>query len=177
LLHFEGVGVDKSPEGYLRRSPEMFLQWSTQHLKHLLCGDNNRALYGACLASTGKKLELQLEFTEPIYPGLVFSVTVSKVDFYNQTVSSDSSTFLKFHTMPAASSNSSIVPSLAAEVSGDAVFQLVGGLLKVDLALLPYFSVIRADSGLILHAGDVVLYAEGLDDLSSIILRCPFSSL
>ena len=118
---------------------------------------------------------MQLEFTEPIYPGLVFSVSVSKVDFYNQTVSSDSSTFLKFHTMPAASSNSSIVPSLAAEVSGDAVFQLVGGLLKVDLALLPYFSVIRADSGLILHAGDVVLYAEGLDDLSSIILRCPFS--
>ena len=165
------------PFRHRRRAPAVVLQWSTQLHKHLLCGDNNRALFGPCLASTGKLLELQLELTEPINPGLAFSVSVWKVDFYNQTVSSDSSTFLKIHTVPTALSHAdsgSTGPSLAAEVSGQDVFQLVGGRSKVDLALQIYIAAIKADSGLTLRAGEVALYAEGLDDLSSIILRCPF---
>jgi hypothetical protein len=155
-----------------RRAPELFLQWSTQ--MHQLCGENNQALFGSCLASTGKQLELKLEITIPINPGLAFFVSVVKVDFYNQTVTSDFSTFLKIHTMSAAHSHADSVnngPSLGAIISGEAVFQLAGGRSKVSVALKPYFSVIRSDSGLALLAGEVLLYTEGVDDLSSVTLR------
>ena len=53
-----------------RRAPELLQQWSTQLHNHSLCGDDNQALFGPCLASTGKQLELQLEIAEPIKPGL-----------------------------------------------------------------------------------------------------------
>ncbi len=155
-----------------RRAPELFLQWSTQ--MHQLCGENNQALFGSCLASTGKQLELKLETTIPINPGLAFFVSVVKVDFYNQTVTSDFSTFLKIHTMSAALSLADSVyngSSLGAIVSGEAVFQLTGGQSTVSVALKPYFSVIRSESGLALRAGEVLLYAEGVDDLSSVTLR------
>jgi hypothetical protein len=113
---------------------------------------------------------LKLEITEPIKPGLAFSVSVVKTDFYNQTVSSDYSTFLKIQTMPATDAGEN-GPSLEAVVTGEVVFQLAGGRSKVSVALQPYFPAIRFDSGLALRAGDVILYVEGLDDLSSIILR------
>jgi hypothetical protein len=186
LLHVDGLGIHEStevndkdkPSSFLsrRRATALFLQWSTHLHKHSLCGDNNRALFGSCLASTGKHLDLQLEFTEPINPGLAFSVSVLKADFYNQTVISDSRTFLKILTMPNPSHADSgdTGPSLAAVVSGEAVLQLIGGRSKVSVALQPYIASIQVDSGLTLGAVEVLLYAEGLDDLSSIILRCLF---
>jgi hypothetical protein len=144
--------------------------WISDLHLHSLCGDNNRAVFGPCLASTGKRLEIQLGFTEPTNPGLSFSVSVWKLDFYNQTVSSDSSTFVKIQTEP--SSKSSDTGQLAAVVSGETVFQLVGGHASAAVSVQPYIATIESDAGLTRLAGEAIVYAEGLDDQSSTMLRC-----
>jgi hypothetical protein len=153
-----------------RNTYALFPQWAIDLHTYSLCGDNNRAIFGSCLASTGKHLEIRLGFTEPANPGLPFSASIWKLDFYYQTVSSDSSTFLKIQTEPA--SNSSGSGSWASAVSGETVFQLVGGHATVAVALQPYVADIEADSGLTRFAGDTIVYAEGLDEQSSAMLRC-----
>ncbi len=151
----------------------MLPQWTTALHSHSLCGDNNLAFFGSCLASTGKRLEMQLLFSKPVNPGLTFAVSVWKLDFYNQTVTSDSNTFLKIQTEPSAS-NFRGGPGLllAAEVSGQAVFQLVCGNATLAVAVQPYIAEIKADSGLTFLASEAVLYAEGFDNQSSAYLRC-----
>jgi hypothetical protein len=168
-LHFVGSSYFS-----LDRIHAVFLRWRTQRYNHLLCGDNNQALFGPCLASTGKHLEMQLDSTRPIFPGFAFTVSVFKRDFYNQTVISDSSSFLKIYTSPAALSHAdsgSKRPSLAAVVSGETVLQLVAGRSKVSVAVQPYVAAIYPASGRTVLAGEVLLYAEGIDDVSSIRLR------
>jgi hypothetical protein len=156
-----------------RRYPLLFPQWITDLHLHSLCGEKNRAHFGSCLASSGKRLEIMLGITRPINPGLVFSVSVWKVDFYNQTVTSDSSTFLKIQTEP---SNGIIGPLLGAAVSGETVFQLFSGHATVAVALQPYIAMIEADVGLTQLAGEAIVFAEGLDNESLIVLRYVFSS-
>jgi hypothetical protein len=111
-------------------------------------------------------------FKEPINPGLAFSLSVLKMDFYNQTVTSDSSTFLKIQTKPSANSSSGYTgPLLAALVSGEAIFQLMGGRATVSVGVQPYFAEIDAGSDLTLLAGEVLIFAEGSDDQSRTTLR------
>uniref|UniRef100_A0A7S0MMZ5 Tyrosine-protein kinase ephrin type A/B receptor-like domain-containing protein n=1 Tax=Cryptomonas curvata TaxID=233186 RepID=A0A7S0MMZ5_9CRYP len=155
-----------------RQAQAIFPPWTMDLHLHLLCGENNSACFGSCLASTGKHLEIQLGSTQPIFPGLTFPVFVRKLDFYNQTVTSDSSTFLKIQTEPSAHSNLGVTGSLlAAVISGEAVFQLVSGCATVVVAVQPYIATIEADVGLAVLAGEVVVYAEGVDDQSFIVLR------
>jgi hypothetical protein len=161
-----------------RRAQTLLPKWASDLHLHSLCGDENHALFGSCIASTGKFLWIQLGSTEPINPGLAFSVSVWKVDFYNQTVTSDSSTFLKIQAEPLAHSGSGVTePLLAAVVSGEAVFQLIRGHATVSVIVKPYFAAIVADSGQTLLASEVAVYAEGIDDESSTMLRCIVSSV
>jgi hypothetical protein len=132
---------------------------------HSLCGNNNHALFGSCLASSGKRLEILQGKVDSISPGLPFSLSAWKVDFYNQTVTSDSSTFLKIQSRP--SSNGTL---LAAVVSGDTVFQLDRGCATVTVAVTPYIAAIDAGAGFTHLAGEVAVYAEGIDDHSSSML-------
>ena len=149
---------------------DLFHLWNSDH--PLLCGNNNKALFGSCLASTGKSLEIQLGFTGPVNPGLTFSLSVWKVDFYNQTFASDYSTILKIRTVLSGNLNSgSAGLSMAAVVSGEAVFQMLGGHATVDVAVQPYVAEIAAGSRLIQLAGEAFVYAEGFDDESTIMLR------
>jgi hypothetical protein len=134
---------------------------------HSLCGNNNHALFGSCLASSGKRLEILQGTVDPISPGLPFSLSAWKVDFYNQTVTSDSSTFLKIQSRPSSDGNG---PLLAAVVSGDTVFQLDHGCATVLVAVTPYIATIDAGAGFTHLAGEVTIYAEGIDDQSSSIL-------
>jgi hypothetical protein len=157
---------------------KLFPWWTNPEPLHVLCGDNNRAFFGSCLASTAKRLEIQLNSTEQINPGLFFQLSVWKVDFYNQTVSSDSSTFLKIQTMRLLYSDIySTNPLQTAIVSGEAVFQLVHGRATVSVGVEPYITKIEADSGLIHLAGEAVIFAAGLDAESSITLRCVILNL
>jgi hypothetical protein len=134
---------------------------------HSLCGNNNHALFGSCLASSGKRLEILQGAVDRIKPGLPFSLSAWKVDFYNQTVTSDSSTFLKIQSRPSSKGTG---PLLAAVVSGDTVFQLDRGCATVTVAVTPYIAAIDAGAGLTHLAGEVTIYAEGIDDQSSSML-------
>jgi hypothetical protein len=54
-----------------------------------LCGDDNTAAYGSCVASSYRRLELvgPQSATDGIvllYPGLLFTVSVFKMDTYGQ---------------------------------------------------------------------------------------------
>ena len=70
-------------------------------LQYSLCGKGNQALFGPCIASTGVGLELRIDVAGPVYPGLSFPIFVRKFDHYNQTVSSDSSSFFQIRSKAA----------------------------------------------------------------------------
>ncbi len=141
---------------------------------HSLCGDGNRAIFGSCLASAGTKLDIQLDPHLQAHPGLSFDISLRKVDFYNQTVASDSSSFLKIHSEPYRSSEL----ARAATVKGQVVFLLDGGISTTKVEVLPYIlSVVQSLRFTRLEV-ETAIYAEGLDNETSIILRCfPQSSL
>jgi hypothetical protein len=166
-MHDQAVRSSGSDSTFVssRHTQRLLPEWATCLHLHLLCGDKNHALFGSCLASAGKHLEFQLGSAEPINPGLAFSVSVWKVDFYNQTVTSDSSTFLKIQGSVVAG------PLLAAMISGEAVFQLIRGHATVSIIVQPYIAAIEADSGRTLLASEVAVYAEGIDFESSTMLR------
>jgi hypothetical protein len=73
--------------------PKFACSWSTckpdNVMPNQLCGVNNNAMYGPCIASDFKNL-LVPKSTELVYPGQMFTLYAIKKDAYNQTIESDS---------------------------------------------------------------------------------------
>jgi hypothetical protein len=143
---------------------------------HSLCGDGNQAMFGSCVASAGTKLDVLLDPDMQANPGLSFDVYLRKVDFYNQTVASDFSSFLKVHSEPykytANLSSDSSEPSRAAMITGQIVFLLDGGMSTAKVEVLPYFASVMPILGQTRLGVETAIYAEGLDNETSIVLRC-----
>ena len=123
------------------------------------CGAGNQAAYGDCIASSYKRLKVTASDSQDpqVYPGLSFPLLVQKLDAYNQTVLTDSTSVLQVYTPFSG--------HLA--ILGQVIVRMQGGRAAFDVALKPAF--IRVDGGL--HIADLaqtpVLYFEGTDTFNS----------
>ena len=138
----------------------------------IMCGNGNSALFGKCLASAGTGLELHLSSAKPVYPDLTFPVSVRKLDHYNQTVASDSTTFVQIRSEMAIDpvANRSF-PSIAAVLSGTTVLVLREGKAVVSVALRPAIVNLSDLSGSTQLGGDAFIYGNGVDSETSVSLR------
>ena len=123
-----------------------------------LCGVNNSALFGQCIASDCKKL-LVSEIAGSVYTGVSFNFTVTKKDAYGNTIVSDSSTVLD--TVPSngkledADPRTSIVGStLSIMRNGVALLQFA---VKVTFSQIDY---VKQSSSLF---APIFLYVRGID--------------
>jgi hypothetical protein len=144
----------------IRRSTQMTVELAAASLIGTSgwCGVENRALYGNCIASSFKRLDVRNPIL-PVYPGQNFYIAVQKVDMYNQLISTDSKTVLQVH--PSSSS----APHLS--ISGSVIVRMQAGIAEFEIALKPSFS--RIDG--ILKISDLAhtseLFFEGLDSIDS----------
>ena len=92
------------------------------------CDKSNLALYGHCVASNYNRLQI-LDLVGPTYPGLTFPVVISKVDVYNQTILSDSSSFLQAFV--------SVQPNFTAAISGYSLAKFEYGVATFYLSVKP----------------------------------------
>mmetsp|Transcript_14218 Transcript_14218/g.30377 ORF Transcript_14218/g.30377 Transcript_14218/m.30377 type:complete len:1807 (+) Transcript_14218:1506-6926(+) len=159
----------------LREEPVLAFQDSTVHLRnnssingHDLCGTGNSALFGQCLASSGRSLRIYNipESDYPAYAGLPFQLSVAKEDAYNQTVESDSISFLQLQ-VAIPRTDGGLQPHQEVVVSGDAVFKLQSGKARIEIAVRPEFSVVDPQNGLALLSRQVFFSASGQDLESS----------
>ena len=121
--------------------------------ENTICGSNNTALYGPCIASDSKQL-LVPEIAHKVFSGLQFSVYVSKKDAYNQTIVSDSITSLSL--MPIDSTDvSGQGNSPGALQNGIAVFP--------KTAIKPNFKSINLHKGITTLESQPYLYIVGTD--------------
>jgi len=92
-----------------------------------ICQQDNFALYGSCIASDYKQLEL-LQLQEQIFPGLSFSLIAVKTDAYNQTILSDSASVLQAYLSVENTLEHSVAfigaGSIAKYTTGKATFTL-----------------------------------------------------
>ena len=125
-------------------------------LSHL-CGINNTALYGQCMASDFRVLQASGAMG-PVYSGVPFSFAVIKMDAYNTTIISDSSSLMQ--AMPllvsrAADSSTSILNS--------AVSKMSSGVATFELAIKATFSGINFANKSAAVYPSIFLSIEGVD--------------
>jgi serine/threonine protein kinase len=104
------------------------------------CADNHAA-FGSCLASACRYLSVtgMPSSLEPAYPGLEFSVSVTKKDAYHQTIITDSGTVLL--TQAALGGNKGVIDPFL-YISGKQIVKLFKGSAEFSLILKPtYFNV------------------------------------
>ena len=135
----------------------------------VLCGNGNQALFGKCIASAGTDLELQIE-AGSVHPDLSFAVSVRKLDRYNQTVTSDSASFLQIRS-EAGMNSMGEQSGLAAVFSGTTVFVLQSGCAITNVSVRPFIMTVLSASGAIQLASEVMMYVEGIDNETSLSLR------
>jgi hypothetical protein len=131
-----------------------------------ICGSDNSALYGNCIASDFKQL-LASQIQHSIFPGLSMNMLVLKKDAYNQTIASDSTSIIQ------------IQPSLNGTWSADRSVLVLGNTLEYFksgeaafvFALKPTFAVIDAERGLAKLDGNSGIYVFGSDSQTGIIMR------
>ena len=141
-----------------------------------ICGTGNTASYGQCVASAFKRLDMS-QMPSIIYPGLAFAVTLSKIDFYNQTISSDSLSVLQtFSTL-----DEKLTPDHTVTLSGAYISNFEAGVLTLSEVLKPTFKLIDSGIGLTVLATNPAIYFRGVDvetggTLQSSIFQLPMSS-
>ncbi len=180
--------MDEKSDERLRKYPEKFRsppmvqdisQTSVTNTYHSLkrtyqevmfCGNGNKALFGQCIASAGTSLELRIELNGPVHPGLIFTVSVRKLDHYNQTVASDSSSIVQIRSEAGINSSDEDVGfGLAAAISGATIFELQGGSATTNVDVRPF--IIRAADSSTQRASEAIIYAEGMDSETFLGLR------
>ena len=129
------------------------------------CGSGNIALFGSCLASSGVQLQfLSLPGSgDPAHAGLPFKAALAKQDFYNQTVVSDSVSFIQLQIILHPENKGSAIdidPSIT--ITGESVFRLSAGRANVSIAISPMFST-DLSLGLAKLSRQVYLRASGVD--------------
>jgi hypothetical protein len=103
-----------------------------------------------------------------VYPGLPFRLTVAKEDAYNQTVTSDSSSFVQLQVVLFAGGQRA---DNSITVSGESLFKLRGGEASVAISVQPLFKedVDSAPRQWRLTR-EVSLFASGIDERSTSLL-------
>ena len=107
-----------------------------------MCGVDNRAGYGDCIASAYSQLEVIRGFSV-VYAGLSFMVTVLKKDAYNQTISTDSSSVLE----TVAVLGESLYSDDSVTLSGGYIANLKAGKATFSMQLKPTFTYLDAATG------------------------------
>ena len=124
-----------------------------------LCCVGNQAGYGQCVASTYKYLAVD-GIPRPeaaVYPGLPFTVTIWKKDFYNQTVLSDSTSVLQAMMSKYASAGSAL------SVTGVAIGSFQKGMALLSITLRPIVSSIDMARKVVVFSSSTYIYFAGLD--------------
>jgi hypothetical protein len=128
------------------------------------CGPENSAMYGNCLASDFQTLRIlvlpQLESSNALFAGIPFSVSISKLDFYNQPITTDSSSVVQIFQKVSKNPSSSFSTS----VLGNNVASLLQGTVVLSIFLKPAFSVISFKTGYTRLAIEMFINAAGFDN-------------
>ena len=118
------------------------------------CGTNNSALYGSCIASDYKRLEVS-EPGSHVFAGLPLSLTVQKKDAYNHTITSDSSSLLQAN-LPSNDAASAFI-------FGSSIAKFGEGVASFSFAIIPSFTVINFQAGFVSTGCQLNLYLAGTD--------------
>ena len=166
FLFWEGPMEPFVPALIVNTGPQKYFSLSGQISVLRKCEAVNQALYGPCVASSGKFLFLVGIPTSgaPAYPGLPFSISVVKRDAYNQSIITDSSSVLFAET--ARGGNIDLVDPYVS-ISGNSIVQLQKGTAEFSIMLRPIFSEItwfsNNNSGLAVLASQPFIYFYGTD--------------
>ena len=123
-----------------------------------LCMQNNFAVYGPCIASDYKWLKV-LDIQKPIYPGVVFSVVCLKLDAYNQTILSDSSSYLQAYLVDSERIESKPIDAL----SGNSLTRFQNGVATLHLSIKPILKYFGTFGELANFGNQYALYFKGSD--------------
>jgi serine/threonine protein kinase len=125
----------------------------------LACPNNNTALYGPCVASTFKALEVATTLPPPakIFAGFAVQLIVIKKDAYGQVISADSASLVRVLTSKSSSSGAE------STMAGTTVGSLADGRLSLNLSFFPRFPRIDYANGNAYLEAPVRPYIEGLD--------------
>ena len=135
-------------------------------LSQLCNSAGNTAMYGPCIASAFKYL--RLGFTDAssaalYYAGIPFELIAVKLDFYNQTIASDSSSVLQVSTSLAGQLE--IDPSVS--LLGSTVSRILHGIVSLSVILKPTFTNLSFRTGSSSLVSQPFIFAQGPDDQSS----------
>ena len=151
--------------------------WNTSQFAYSLegsdlCGQENTAVYGPCIATSCQDVQLQLLISEtsPAYPGLPFSLIVLKMDAYNQTISSDSMTLLQVQVAHSRTRQQDVT----IQVLGSSTFKLQGGSADISISVVPRFASVIPSLGVALLFQNVYIWVSGIDSetLNPKSLKC-----
>ena len=140
---------------------------------------SNFAQYGDCIATPYANLHVSGIPTEqnPAYPGIMFTIIVRKKDAYNQTIVSDSSSWIQIHS----SLNETGGEDSRITVTGTRVVRLEQGVATFQVEIKPSFMQVLCDLGITVLQTQPSVYFDGQDaaDLSSsmlsLVMAVPFS--
>ena len=134
---------------------------SSVYTVNSLCGPNNSAVYGNCLASVYNTLQvLDLPTSHnPAKPGLPFSVVVQKQDFYGQVIATDSFSILQAHS----SFDDGLDSDPSVTLSGTILSVLEQGQASFSIMLKPTFSRVSISEERTTLVSQPAMYFKGLD--------------
>ena len=127
-------------------------------------GSSNSAVYGDCLASMYHHLEvLGLPVPEaPANPGIPFTITVIKMDVYNQTILSDSISLLQI----LSSVGLQLQNDPTVSISGEFISSLKNGSADFTIVLNPTFSKINFLNDMTILTRQPFIFLKGIDAFS-----------
>lgn len=133
--------------------------------------EHNYALFGPCVASEYKRLQV-LKLQETIFPGLPFSVIAIKLDAYNQTINSDSSSVLQAYLSIGNTVQSG--QSGAFSLAGGSLAKLDSGVAIFTLSIRPMGLDINVLGGVIAKQLLYYIAVEGSDSQTGLSMRSTF---
>ena len=136
----------------------------------VLCGENNSALYGKCIASCYQKLSV-LMTTDALYAGVTFNLTVMKLDAYGNTILSDSTSVVQaFATLNGGSGHGSASTDSSVSIVGASLAQLTQGVAKFLFAVEPTFSLIDLQTSTATLSARSYLILNGSDSQAAVLM-------
>jgi hypothetical protein len=126
--------------------------------KASLCGEGNLAIYGNCLASSFKWLDVENRFAM-VFAGLQFLVVVVKRDAYNQTIFTDSASVLQ----AVAVLDEKYRPDPYVGLSGSFILSLESGQADFSMVVKPSFTFVDSANSVTAFKTEPAIYFKGLD--------------
>jgi hypothetical protein len=144
-----------------------------------ICGPYNAALYGPCIASSAKSLEVSgvPNADNAAQAGLPFTLSVQKQDFYRQVISSDSSSYFEIEAVVGVYEDQI---DHGASISGSSLLKLMAGSGSVSVAIKPRFKIV-SEKGILALSSNIHVRVKGEDaqtliPLSSNPITIPIAS-